>query len=102
MYKTVMMADLERAMKKGNVHILDVREPDEYALGHIPGAILAPTSEFIDHMNKVEMDKHYYVVCHSGNRSQAVSAYLGKQGYHVTNVMGGMSVYRGQKAFGLK
>jgi rhodanese-related sulfurtransferase len=42
------------------------------------------------------------VVCHSGNRSQAVSAYLGKQGYQVTNVMGGMSTYRGQKAFGLK
>ncbi len=102
MYKTVMMTDVELAMKKGPIHVLDVREPDEYEEGHIPGAILAPISTFMNHIGKVEKDKHYYVVCYSGARSQVVSEYLGKQGYQVTNVMGGMSTYRGQKAFGLK
>lgn len=102
MYKTVMMPEVEQAMKKGPIHVLDVREPEEFEEGHIPGAILAPISEFMNHIQKVEKDKHYYVVCYSGARSQVVAEYLGKQGYQVTNVMGGMSTYRGTKATGLK
>jgi rhodanese-related sulfurtransferase len=102
MYKTVMMNDVEQAMKKGLIDVLDVREPEEYEEGHIPGAILAPISEFMNHIAKVEKTKHYYVVCYSGARSQVVAEYLGKQGYQVTNVMGGMSTYRGQQAKGLK
>jgi rhodanese-related sulfurtransferase len=102
MYKTVMMNEVEQAMKKGSIHVLDVREPDEYEEGHIPGAILAPISEFLNHIEKIDKTKHYYVVCYSGARSQVASEYLGKQGYQVTNVMGGMSTYRGQKATGLK
>jgi rhodanese-related sulfurtransferase len=101
-YKTVMMNELEQAMKKGSIHVLDVRERDEYELGHIPGAMFTPLSEFMIHMDKIEMTKHYYVVCHSGSRSQVVAEYLGKQGYQVSNVMGGMSTYRGVKATGLK
>jgi rhodanese-related sulfurtransferase len=102
MYKTVMMNEVEQIMKKGPIDVLDVREPEEYEEGHIPGAILAPISEFLNHIAKVEKTKHYYVVCYSGARSQVVAEYLGKQGYQVTNVMGGMSTYRGQQAKGLK
>jgi rhodanese-related sulfurtransferase len=102
MYKTVMMNEVEQIMKKGPIDVLDVREPDEYEEGHIPGAILAPISEFMNHIEKVEKTKHYYVVCYSGARSQVVAEYLGKQGYQVTNVMGGMSTYRGQQVKGLR
>jgi rhodanese-related sulfurtransferase len=102
MYKTVMMNEVEQAMKKGHIDVLDVREPEEYEEGHIPGAILTPISEFMNHIEKVDKAKHYYVVCYSGARSQVVAEYLGKQGYQVTNVMGGMSTYRGKKATGLK
>jgi len=101
-YKTVMMNELELVMKKSLVQVLDVRELDEYEMGHIPGAILAPLSEFMDHVDKVDKTKHYFVVCHSGSRSQAVAEYLSKQGYQVTNVMGGMSTYRGLQTKGLK
>ncbi len=96
MYKTVMMNDLEQAMKKGNVDVIDVREPEEYEEGHIPGAVLAPISEFLNHIKKIDKNKHYYVVCYSGARSQVVAEYLGKNGFDVTNVMGGMSMYRGK------
>lgn len=102
MYKTVMMHDVETAMKSGAIHVLDVREPEEYEEGHIPGAILAPVSEFMKHIHVVDKTKHYYIVCYSGGRSQVVSEYLGKQGYNVTNVMGGMSTYRGKLAYGDK
>ena len=100
MYKTVMMNELEQQLKKGPVNILDVREVDEYEEGHIPGAILTPISSFMAYMSKIEKDKEYYVVCYSGARSQVVAEYLGKNGYKVINVMGGMSLYRGALATG--
>jgi rhodanese-related sulfurtransferase len=101
MYQSMMMNELEQLMKKGPVNVLDVREPEEYEEGHIPGAILAPISEFLNHIHKVDKSQHYYVVCYSGARSQVVAEYLGKQGFKVTNVMGGMSMYRGQIKQGL-
>jgi rhodanese-related sulfurtransferase len=101
MYKTIMMNELEQLLKKGPVQILDVREPEEYEEGHIAGAMLTPISEFMKHIDKVQKDQTYYVVCYSGARSQVVAEYLGKQGYQVVNVMGGMSTYRGQVTTGL-
>ena len=100
MYKTVMMNDLEQVMKKGTVNVIDVREPEEFEEGHISGAVLAPISEFLNHIKKIDKTKHHYVVCYSGARSQVVAEYLGKNGFDVTNVMGGMSMYRGQLATG--
>ena len=101
MYKTVMMNELEQLLKKETIHILDVREPEEYEEGHIPGAVLTPISDFMKHLHKIEKANHYYVVCYSGARSQVVADYLGKNGYQVTNVMGGMSLYRGPLAYGI-
>lgn len=100
MYKTVMMNDLEQLLKKGPLNILDVREPEEYEEGHIPGAILTPISDFMKYISKIEKDKPYFIVCYSGARSQVVADYLGKNGFQVTNVMGGMSMYRGTLSYG--
>lgn len=102
MYKTIFMPELESLMKQKPLNIIDVREVDEYTMGHISGALLCPVSEFLNHLPKLSKSKSYYVVCHSGSRSQAVCDYLGNQGYQVTNVMGGMSTYRGIKVTGIK
>lgn len=96
------MPELESLIKQKPVKIIDVREVDEYTMGHISGAILCPVSEFMNHLSKLSKNNPYYVVCHSGSRSQAVCDYLGKQGYQVTNVMGGMSTYKGLIVTGLK
>ena len=39
------------------VTILDVRQPGEYAYGHIPGAVLAPLPELTDHMERIDRTK---------------------------------------------
>lgn len=95
MYKTVMTFELEQIMKKEKVNIIDCREEDEYSEGHMPGAINMPLSAFLDYLHLIDKSKAYYVVCYSGSRSQTAAQYLGNQGYKVTNVMGGMSIYRG-------
>jgi len=96
MFENVEMQVLETAIKEGNANVIDCREVYEYEEGHIPGSINMPTSDFLSHIDKINKEKHYYVICLTGARSQMVARYLGNQGYQVSNVNGGMIMYHGE------
>ncbi|MDX9691961.1 MAG: rhodanese-like domain-containing protein [Acholeplasmataceae bacterium] len=96
MFNNVKVSELEQAMRVSEVNIIDCREEDEYEEGHIPGSILVPTSQFMHYMHQIDKSKHYYIICLTGSRSQMVARYLDNQGYNVTNVVGGMIMYRGE------
>lgn len=55
--------------QKDGAFMLDVREPDEWNAGHIPGAVLVPLGDLPTRLNEVPKDKEIVVVCRSGNRS---------------------------------
>lgn len=75
----------------GEVPIIDVREPDEYAAGHVPGAINVPLSTVPEHADLFE--EGAYVVCQLGGRSAKAVAYLAEQGIPVHNVTGGTAAW---------
>lgn len=94
MFNSISMPEFdERYRKNKDIHIIDVREDDEFESGHIPGAKSLPLSQFPMELDK---DKSYYVVCQSGGRSSMACQLLAQNGYDVTNVMGGMSAWRGE------
>jgi glyoxylase-like metal-dependent hydrolase (beta-lactamase superfamily II)/rhodanese-related sulfurtransferase len=71
--------------------VLDVREPWEYAQGHIPGAVLAPLGQLAQHVAQLDRQRPTAVVCASGNRSQSAAALLGQQGFkRIYNLAPGM------------
>jgi len=96
MFATITMMEFEQAIKNEKANVIDVREDYEFEEGHIPGALNLPMSTFLKNIDQLEKFSHYYLVCYSGARSDVAARYLDKQGYNVTNVLGGMSVYRGQ------
>lgn len=55
-----------------------------------------PLSELAQSYTQLDKEQPYFVICHSGARSANASEFLGSQGYNVTNVMGGMSAWRGE------
>jgi rhodanese-related sulfurtransferase len=72
-------------------YLLDVREPDEWAAGHAPGAHHLPMTELPHRLAEVPMDEDVVVVCRSGGRSAKVVAYLMQRGWdNVRNLDGGM------------
>ncbi|MCB9435965.1 MAG: MBL fold metallo-hydrolase [Anaerolineales bacterium] len=72
--------------------VIDVREPWEYAQGHIPGALLMPLGEFQRRFHELQNEKPIAVVCATGARSQTAAALLGQQGFKkVYNLVGGTS-----------
>lgn len=70
--------------------LLDVREDDEWAAGHVRGAQHIPLGDIPTRLDEIDLDADLYVVCHSSGRSMRVLAYLERQGYEGTCVAGGM------------
>jgi rhodanese-related sulfurtransferase len=76
------------------VYLLDVREPDEWAAGHAPGAHHVPMMEIPARMAEVPTDVEVVVVCRSGGRSGQVTSYLMGNGWdNVRNLDGGMQLW---------
>jgi rhodanese-related sulfurtransferase len=72
-------------------YLLDVREPDEWAAGHAPGAHHVPMMEVPARLAEVPADADVVIVCRSGGRSGQVVSYLMGHGYdNVRNLDGGM------------
>ena len=98
-YRQISMDEAVKMIKnEKNYIILDVRRPDEYAEGHIPGAINVPneeigTAEIAELPDKSQL---ILVYCRSGRRSKEASEKLVKLGY--TNIVefGGILDYKGE------
>jgi rhodanese-related sulfurtransferase len=75
-------------------YLLDVREPDEWAAGHAPGAHHLPMMEVPARMAEVPTDGDVVVICRAGGRSGQVVAYLIQQGWdNLHNLEGGMQAW---------
>ncbi len=73
--------DLKKILAQDTVTIVDVREPFEYAMGHVDGAINMPLSTIFQHVDEFRrMSKPIVVYCRSGNRSAQAEAFLRAQG----------------------
>ncbi len=74
--------------------ILDVREPQEYAHGHVPGAINIPQADLASRLDEVPRDRPLMVICQSGMRSLRATQFLMQmQIGQVANVKGGTSAW---------
>ena len=98
-YRRISMDDAVKMMRdEKNYIILDVRRPDEYAEGHIPGEINVPNEEIgADEISELpDKSQLILVYCRSGRRSKEASEKLVKLGY--TNIVefGGILDYKGE------
>lgn len=85
----ISVNELTTLVENGSL-VIDVREPDEYESGHIPGAILVPLSTVLSNTSEFESDETVYVVCRSGGRSMQACEMLHEVGVsNVVNVAGG-------------
>ncbi|MEV0787843.1 rhodanese-like domain-containing protein [Kribbella sp. NPDC050459] len=75
------------------VTVLDVREPREYAAGHVPGAVNIPMGRLTGRLDELDRSAPVYVVCATGNRSSAMTSLLISAGFDAHNVAGGTSAW---------
>lgn len=87
--------DLHRRLMNGAVHLIDVREPSEFADGHIPGAILRPMA----HLTPADLchdPGRIVLYCRSGRRSAIAAQQLFEQGlnHDITHLQGGILAWK--------
>lgn len=74
-----------------DTQVLDVREPWEFAIGHLPGAKLVPLGELESHLNTLDPEREILVYCHRGLRSAAAVTRLRAAGFtRVSHLEGGI------------
>lgn len=74
--------------------LLDVREPWEYAICHLPGSRLVPMREVLQRWSELPADRETVVICHHGIRSWQVARVLERQGFRaVYNLTGGLDAW---------
>lgn len=92
---TITNGELQNILLSGEeCTVLDVREEAEFVFGHIPSAISVPLGELDSAM--LDSAKPIYVVCRTGNRSDAACQVLKERGFsNVKNVIPGMLEWQG-------
>ena len=73
--------------------LLDVREPDEFARGHLEGAVNLPLSELRRRVNDVPRGRELWVYCAAGQRAYYAQRLLMQRGLDVRNLSGGFATY---------
>jgi NADPH-dependent 2,4-dienoyl-CoA reductase/sulfur reductase-like enzyme/rhodanese-related sulfurtransferase len=81
--------------------LLDVREPQEFARGHIPNAINLPLSQMRHRYVELPKDRDIWTCCGVGQRSYYVIRFLAQHGYRTRNLSGGYTTYKMLKSAGL-
>ena len=92
MSEKITAADAIRLLDAHEAAAVDVREPDEFAVGHIPGAKLLPLGQVLSRAAEVLPDKNavWLVYCRTGARSHEAALRLRKLGYRRVYDVGSM------------
>ena len=93
--------DINQGVEEYRAHegavLIDVRTPEEYAEGHIPGSVNVPLQQ-IDRVASALADKTktVFVYCRSGARSSQAVAFMKQMGYTEVHNIGGILNYNGK------
>ena len=87
--RSITVHELKAVVEQGEAEVVDVREPWEYAEGHVPGARLVPLAQVPALVGDLSADQPVYLICAVGARSGQAAQYLSRLGVDAVNVEGG-------------
>jgi rhodanese-related sulfurtransferase len=91
----IQAIDLHEKLKNGNrPFVLDVRQPEEYRLGHIAEAKLIPLGELSRRLKEVPTGREIVCICATGHRSLPAVRQLTKAGYTASSMKNGMIAWQ--------
>lgn len=90
-------AEFHEQIQDGEVQLIDVRTPEEFAEGHIEGAknINFHSNDFLSQFSKLDRNKPLYIYCKSGNRSGKAAKELSGMGFKkIIDLKGGYLAWK--------
>ncbi|MFJ4195952.1 thiosulfate sulfurtransferase GlpE [Pseudomonas sp. NPDC089534] len=87
--------DQAQALREQGAVVVDIRDPQAYANGHVAGSHHLDNHSVADFIRNADLDAPTVVVCYHGNSSQSAAAYLVGQGFsNVYSLDGGFELWR--------
>jgi rhodanese-related sulfurtransferase len=86
------VSELAERLREG-ARLIDVREPDEYTRGHVPGAVSVPLATVPDQLDLFRGPSPTYVICQAGGRSRRACEFVEAHGIDAVNVKGGTGAW---------
>lgn len=97
MWYLISTEDLECFLDEGrDIFLVDMRNPEDYAAGHIRGAVNIPGEELMDRTECLPLHKLIVLYCYHGPNSMLAARRLSRLGYETADVYGGILAYRGK------
>ncbi|HEY8395749.1 MAG TPA: rhodanese-like domain-containing protein [Bacilli bacterium] len=94
--KNISAIELAEILKVKELPIIDIRPEAEYNLKHIPKSQNIPLGELLSTPERyLNRNRRYYIICDEGKKSIGLCFELGKMGFDVVNVLGGITQYKG-------
>jgi len=90
--------EIQEMAEGQEVLLIDVREPSEFAEGHIPGAINVPLDRLVDEIGSIAhgFNQEILIICRSGARSRGATGVLETMGYTNLTDVGGILDWTGE------
>ena len=90
----ISVQDLQKKLGNGGVRLVDVREPHEYDICHLPDAKLVPLSELLGRINEFDSSEEMVLYCHHGQRSRDALEFLKGAGFRkIKSLHGGIDAW---------
>ena len=95
MIPEITVTELSEKLKyEDSFILLDVREPEEVAIVHLPGSVHIPMGDIPGRLHELDPDKEIIVYCHHGIRSMRVAMFLAQRDFtQVKNLAGGIDAW---------
>ena len=96
--RNLTVEQTKQLMDSGAASLLDVRDPDEWVAGHIPGAVWIPLGELDRRLRELDPQRAWVVYCHVGSRSLTAAHFLQYAGLpDVANMLGGIDAWQARR-----
>jgi rhodanese-related sulfurtransferase len=82
-------------IERGDIQLIDVRQPEEYEAGRIAGGRLIELSELAGQVDSIDRDRPVVFYCRSGSRSAMATEAFRDAGFDAHNMLGGLQAWDG-------
>ncbi|GAA4360166.1 thiosulfate sulfurtransferase GlpE [Kangiella marina] len=94
-FKCISIDDVNRMSEKQSIHVIDIRDPQSFAAGHMPDSVNINNQNAADYIDSTDKETPLVVVCYHGHSSQPAAQYFAAQGFkEVYSMDGGFEVWK--------
>ena len=91
---SITIQDFQAIVGNEDVVVLDIRDKAAIAEFSLPNTVAMPTTSLPNRLNELNTETQYYVLSHSGRRSEIIAEFLRNNGFKATHIIGGVKAFK--------